>query len=315
MAISEDEYLNIVNAVVQSIRTNSLTIGQLIPVVSLKDTDTFEIDGGKKVTYGVLKSLIAALSQSEIDALVSKINKCQLVSCDVTATDKSATLTIRSVGKTIATTIPIATTTTVGLMTPSEKTLLASVGKANGIAPLGPDGKVPTANLPASTGSAVKEVINFAAVVDDVEAVHDSTAMSSTSNRCSVVYDSVNKIFLLRYLRISSGGGELGGGELPFNPAEQIMPVAAGELGEGEIVAPSPTLVPEYYRSWADAGDFGSVTAAGVKPVTGRIYVCAVENSIYITSGSELVCIKSGTAAAGEYSLITKPEIDTMFEQ
>ena len=61
MALSETEFQNIVNAVLSSIRTNSRTIAQLTPVTALSDTDTLEIAGGKRVTYGILKELVGSM--------------------------------------------------------------------------------------------------------------------------------------------------------------------------------------------------------------------------------------------------------------
>ena len=61
MALSETEFQNIVNAVLSSIRTNSRTIAQLTPVTALSDTDTLEIAGGKRVTYGKFKELVGSM--------------------------------------------------------------------------------------------------------------------------------------------------------------------------------------------------------------------------------------------------------------
>lgn len=61
MALSETEFQNIVTAVLTSIRTNSRSIDQLTPVAALSDTDTLEIAGGKKVTYGKFKELVGSM--------------------------------------------------------------------------------------------------------------------------------------------------------------------------------------------------------------------------------------------------------------
>lgn len=51
----------IINAVLSSIRTNSRTIEQLTPVTSLNNDDSFEINGGKRVTYAVLKGMLGKI--------------------------------------------------------------------------------------------------------------------------------------------------------------------------------------------------------------------------------------------------------------
>lgn len=124
MAITQDELQSIVNAVLSAIRTNSRTIDQLTPVTSLSDGDSFEINGGKRVTYKVLRDLIASLSSTEQDSLRTLINKCELKSASITVSESSATLTISSVGKNISTTIPVASAIRAGLMTAADKVKL-----------------------------------------------------------------------------------------------------------------------------------------------------------------------------------------------
>lgn len=316
MAITQDETQSIINAVISAIRTNSRTIDQLTPVTSLSDSDCFEINDGKKVTYKVLKELIAALSQNELDSLITLINRSKLKSCSITVDGNSATLTISSISKDISCSIPMATLSQAGLISADDKSLLSSVGKANGLAPLGPDGKVPAANLPASSGAGVKEVIEFAAIVSGIEDIADNISLSSTSNRCAVVYDADRDIFLLRFLRISSGGFQPGGDliEPPMNPSEAVMPadLVSGEISGGEVNPTPPTLTPYYYRSWADAGNYGSITAAGVKSTSGRIYVATANNALYISKNSKLVSVSGGESS--ELDRITESEIDEMFK-
>lgn len=117
---------SIVNAVLSSLQTNSRTIEQLTAVTSLSDSDCFEINGGKKVTYGVLRGLIESLSTSEQDSLKVLIGKSELKSVNITTTENSATLIIESVGKRITTVIPVATNTSIGLMTAADKVKLQS---------------------------------------------------------------------------------------------------------------------------------------------------------------------------------------------
>lgn len=74
MALSQEELQNIINAVLSSIRTNSKTIGQLTPAISINGDDCFEIDGGKKVALSLLKELLVPSSYPDnTDALLHVI--------------------------------------------------------------------------------------------------------------------------------------------------------------------------------------------------------------------------------------------------
>ena len=75
MALSEDEKQDIINSVLSSIRTNSRTIEQLTPVTSLGSTDYFEINGGKRVSYTILKELIESGCLTEHDTIRSLMDK------------------------------------------------------------------------------------------------------------------------------------------------------------------------------------------------------------------------------------------------
>ena len=230
MAITQDEMQSIVSAVLSAIRTNSRTIGQLTPVTILSDTDSFEIDGGKRVTYAVLRDLISSLSSTEQDSLRNLITKCELKSVSLTTTESAATLTIASNGKTITANVPVATTSKAGLMTAADKVKLQSaydtaqtardtannakskaenaqasitdisnkIGVANGIAPLDANAKVPAANLPGF----VDDVVEFNAMVSSVTIQIASAANKSTDAGCMVVYDSDRNRFLLAVSKV-----------------------------------------------------------------------------------------------------------------
>ncbi len=58
MALSQDEMQSIINAVLSSIRTNSRTINQLTPVTSLDENDYFELSGGRRIRFDVLRQMI-----------------------------------------------------------------------------------------------------------------------------------------------------------------------------------------------------------------------------------------------------------------
>lgn len=74
MAITQNEIQGIVNSVLSAIRTNSRTIDQLTPVAGLSDNDSFEIGGGKRVTYSVLKALLTLIMTEKIDVVNQNIS-------------------------------------------------------------------------------------------------------------------------------------------------------------------------------------------------------------------------------------------------
>lgn len=98
---------SVLTAVLSSIRTNSRTIEQLSAVTNLSDEDCFEIGGGKKVSYGVIRSIIEKLSAKEHDELKTLIKNNELKSVEIIVSEKEGTLTINSVGKTISVSIPV----------------------------------------------------------------------------------------------------------------------------------------------------------------------------------------------------------------
>ena len=79
MAITQDELVQITGAVLSSLSTNSRTIDQLTPTDTLSDGDSFEVSGGKKIAYELLKQLISEglaqgdLSNVEVGDLLDKI--------------------------------------------------------------------------------------------------------------------------------------------------------------------------------------------------------------------------------------------------
>lgn len=121
MALTSDELQSIVSSVLAAIQTNSRTIEQLTAVSTLGDTDFFEVSGGKKVSYSVLRGLVKSLSTPELDSLRTLVNNCELQSASIATTESSATLTISSKGKTVTASIPVVTSSTAGIMTPADK--------------------------------------------------------------------------------------------------------------------------------------------------------------------------------------------------
>ena len=230
--MTESEKQVIIDAVLSALRTNSRTIEQLTPVASLSASDYFEVNGGRRIAYTVLAKLIATLSESEQSNLQAAIDRKELQSVAITTTQSSATLTIKSVGKTISCSIPISTTSQAGFITAADKVKLDSaynnadsaltqakaaqttannaksaadtansgvsainskIGKANGIAPLDESGKVPAANLPGY----VDDVVEFNAIVTGITSQMASSSKKSTDSGCMVVYNADTNRFVL----------------------------------------------------------------------------------------------------------------------
>lgn len=75
MAITQDEMQSIVNAVLSALHTNSRTIDQLTPVITLSDNDSFEINGGKRVKYALLREMVVESARKLLSReLVDTIN-------------------------------------------------------------------------------------------------------------------------------------------------------------------------------------------------------------------------------------------------
>ena len=89
MALTQAEIDSVIQAVIQSLNTNSKNIGDLTPVQILSPGDYFEIGGGKKVSYEILSTIISRICSGEIDKLGSAINL------------KADQSTVDAIGKTI----------------------------------------------------------------------------------------------------------------------------------------------------------------------------------------------------------------------
>lgn len=171
MALTQEQQV-IFDAVISSIKTNSKTIEQLTPQTSLGSDDWFELNGGRKVSYTVLRDLIASMSSSELNTLRTLINKNALKSVSFDVTENTATLTIKSGGTTISCNLPVAT--------------------------LDSTGRVPIGQLPSTLANALP----FAGMVDG-ESPEDTlnrtqAILALKEGALSVVYDKAHSRFLLR---------------------------------------------------------------------------------------------------------------------
>lgn len=99
MPLTQDQQ-TIFDAVITALRTNSKTIDQLTPQASLADSDYFELNGGRKVSYATMKSMFAALSDADIVNLNQAItNALEQASTAMTAAQAAQTAAESADGK------------------------------------------------------------------------------------------------------------------------------------------------------------------------------------------------------------------------
>lgn len=167
-----------------------------------------------------------------------------------------------------------------------------AVGKPDGIATLGSDGKVPAANLPSPL------VVEFNATVAGVTLQMMASVKKSTDPGCLVAYDIARKRFLLAMS--TDAATEIGWDSIrrPGN-----VPAPVGEDGAvvmtdyWESVGGSLKLIQSkfsYYPDWADADAFGVSADDGRAGEGGKVYTCTSEKKTYRWDGEGLVTIGSG---------------------
>lgn len=182
MALTQEQQV-IFDAVIASLRTNSKTIEQLTPQTSLGSNDWFELNGGRKVSYTVLRDLIASMSSSDQDSLRTLIGKNVLKSVSFDVGESTATLTIKSAGTTISCNVPVATSAKAGIITALDKVKIqtaydngqAAISKANAAqdtanaARTAATGAQNTANAASSAAAAAQSTANAAKAVTDTK--------------------------------------------------------------------------------------------------------------------------------------------------
>ncbi len=128
-----------------------------------------------------------------------------------------------------------------------------SKGNPNGIAPLAEDGKIPAKFMPGY----VDDVVEFAYSEDNVNAIQKSFAGYSDDERCKIIFDRHNNVFVIGVFEETT----------------------------------------TYYVNWLDADSWGDVkTVYGRTPQSGKVYVDKSRNITYRWSGSTLAPIGSDLA-------------------
>lgn len=204
MVITQDEFQSIVSAVLSSIRTNSRTIDQLTPVTSLSDIDSFEINGGKKVTYDVLKKLITKSLESQLTSLDKQFKENRLVSVDFHSDKNGGELSIKTGTKTHSCQIDAATEEHAGLFTVADKKQVSTakedsnyakqkidelkkgIGSPLGLVALNENGKIDEQYLPNP---------DFPAFAGTLFLIDDPKTQSYAGNDYAVVFLSSHNKF------------------------------------------------------------------------------------------------------------------------
>lgn len=129
--MTEQELQSVINAVLSSIKTNSRSIGQLTGVQTLSDNDCFEVAGGRKIAYSVLRDLIYTAVKAKLENMQTDIANSVLQSVSFDVTGSTATLTIKQKGyDAITVSVPIATDSQSGFMTAEQVKHISELYKA-----------------------------------------------------------------------------------------------------------------------------------------------------------------------------------------
>lgn len=205
--------------------------------------------------------------------------------------------------------------------------LETSVGRSNGLTPLGADAKIPSKYLPGY----VDDVIDFNAMVSGVTLKTASIDKSSKDPGCMVVYDQDNDRLLLAVSNVAvEEGSNWETIRRPLKVQNLISPqIVGGETTQlvvsdyWQIDGSSLNLkvsLFSYYNNWNDADSFGTASDTGRIPVEGKIYICTSDKKTFRWGGEELVIIGSdlalghtvGTAFPGDEGDQIREEVDNL---
>lgn len=216
---------------------------------------TGETGGNPTVDSEQYNEAVAQL-QSDISAMQQDI-------ADIEAKDKSQDTTLTTIGNNVNAMQSQLNTVeqTANDANTKATELKNSKGKANGIAPLNGEGKISSDFLPTY----VDDVIEFGKVEENITSQQLSSANTSTSPNCYVVYDKTNNVFVLA-----------------------VKTTTSGVTGDVTSVT--------YYNNWADGDVFGTGSLLGRIPTSGKVYIDNEKNITYRWSGTKLVPIGSDLA-------------------
>lgn len=282
--MTDSEKQAIISTILGSLETNSKTIGQLTPVTDLADTDKFEIDGGRYVTFSIIKQLVAEMASSDQSSLITLINDNKIQSVSITATEGTATLTITTNAGTKTCSVPIASTNTAGLMTAVDKVKLDAAHTA--IQDL-PYIKADVNTLKTDMATAKGNITTLQTDVDNAEAGIDNleTDVSALNSDVATAKSDISglKLFRAKSQNLVT---------LRFAGVLNEVPAGLGDsLSEGGawtayyctplkafIGKIARNGVSEYYQAWQgaefDSSWYNKSASGSYTALTDRIYVC-----------------------------------------
>lgn len=295
MALTDEQQV-IFEAILSSLHTNSKTIAQLTPQTTLGENDWFELNGGRKVAYTVLKDIITALYDTQFQSMQTIITKNVLKSVSFEVDGAAATLTIKSGGTTITCAVPVASATKAGIITSTDKTKIQTA--------------IDTATTAASTANTAKSTADDAkATANEAKSAADAAAAKATA--ASAAIEALNdSVRMPNGIAVLDPDGLIAKEEIPTSlrnvipfdgfysfdtaPTLQYAPLGTSEASIFYCRATKTFIAcykSKYYPGWPDADHFGISTLDGRTPVKGKIYVDAANKTSYAWDGSDLVVV------------------------
>ena len=270
-------------------------------------------DGGAWVATGESAGNPTIDSQQYNEAVAALDADLKALATEVSANKRSIDQ-IRTQINTIGSSVNTLTSDVSGLktrMTNAETSIQAinnSRGKANGLASLDSNGKVPSIQLPGF----VDDVVEFNAIVSDITPLAQSANKKSTDAGCMVVYDSDHNRFVLAVSNLAvSDEQRIQWGEQILRPIKALNTSNIAIL-EGVDTLPLLSVVDyweltdgtaslitsrfTYYKNWLDGDSFGETGGDGRIPEGGKVYISTSDNKTYRWSGSQLVIIGNDLA-------------------
>lgn len=114
-----------VTRVLATLKTNGRTVNQLTAVTTFGSSDYIELNGGRRIAVDVLVDAVEAAVDDTLDGLETDIGGMAVQTFTQSPSSAVITITLKQQGhaaKTID--LPLATTSTAGLLSPAEKTKL-----------------------------------------------------------------------------------------------------------------------------------------------------------------------------------------------
>lgn len=165
-----------------------------------------------------------------------------------------------------------------------------SKGKANGLAPLDGNAKIPETHIPRT----FKDVIEFNAFVDGVTIEEGASDLLSSSNGCMVVFNKDTNRYILA-TAIQPPTDETDWEEIlhPQIGTDNGMIISSiyWQTSAGEMTLNKSLF--KFYSEWGDKDNFGKILSNGISPETGKVYTCSSDKNTYRWNGKKFEVIGS----------------------